>query len=229
MKKRMLKILKRMCVIIASCIILFFLIDLIFPFRIDVSYSPVVEARDGTVLHTWLAKDEQWRIKASLDEITPEFTKAIIYKEDKYFYSHPGVNLFAVGRAFFNNLFHLRRTSGASTISMQVVRMLHPESRTYFNKCIEMFRAEQLELHHSKKEILELYCNLLPYGGNIQGIKTASLLYFNKTPDKLSLAEATALTIIPNRPNSLVPGKNNAAIIAERNKWLKNFKSENLF
>ncbi len=229
MKKRLLKILKRMCVVIASCIILFFLIDLIFPFRIDVSYSPVVEARDGTVLHTWLAKDEQWRIKASLDEIAPEFTKAIIYKEDKYFYSHPGVNLFAVCRAFFNNLFHLKRTSGASTISMQVVRMLHPESRTYFNKCIEMFRAEQLELHHSKKEILELYCNLLPYGGNIQGIKTASLLYFNKTPDKLSLAEATALTIIPNRPNSLVPGKNNAAIIAERNKWLKNFKSENLF
>lgn len=220
---------KRTGIAILSCIILFFLLDLIFPFHIDVAYSPVVEARDGTVLHAWLAKDQQWRIKASMDEISPEFTKAIIYKEDKYFYDHPGVNPVAVNRAFFNNLFHLKRTSGASTINMQVVRMLHPESRTYFNKCVEMFRAEQLELHHSKKEILELYCNLLPYGGNIQGIKTASLLYFNKTPDKLSLAEATALTVIPNRPNSIVPGKNNAAIIAERNKWLKNFKEEKLF
>ncbi|HVX26102.1 MAG TPA: penicillin-binding protein 1C, partial [Parafilimonas sp.] len=229
MKGKLFKILKRTGIAILSCIILFFLIDLIFPFHIDVAYSSVVEARDGTVLHAWLAKDEQWRIKASLDEISPEFTRAIIYKEDKYFYSHPGVNPVAVSRAFFNNLFHLKRTSGASTISMQVVRMLHPESRTYFNKCVEMFRAEQLELHHSKKEILELYCNLLPYGGNIAGIKTASLLYFNKTPDKLSLAEATALTVIPNRPNSLVPGKNNAVIISERNKWLQNFKHEKLF
>ncbi|HYJ65636.1 MAG TPA: penicillin-binding protein 1C, partial [Parafilimonas sp.] len=139
------------------------------------------------------------------------------------------VNIIAVGRAFFNNLFHLKRTSGASTITMQVVRMLHPESRTYFNKCIEMFRAAQLELHHSKNEILELYCNLLPYGGNIQGIKTASLLYLNKTPDKLSLAEVTALSVVPNRPSSLVPGKNNNAIILERNKWLNNFKQAKLF
>ena len=76
------------------------------------------------MLHAWLAKDQQWRIKASLDEISPEFKKAIIYKEDKYFYNHPGVNMIAVGRAFFNNLFHLKRTSGASTITMQVVRML---------------------------------------------------------------------------------------------------------
>lgn len=229
MKKRILKIIKATVVIFLSLVILFFLCDLVSPLYVDVAYSPVVEARDGKVLHAWLAKDQQWRIKVSLDEISPEFKKAIIYKEDKYFYSHPGVNIIAVGRAFFNNLFHLKRTSGASTITMQVVRMLHPESRTYFNKCIEMFRAEQLELHHSKNEILELYFNLLPYGGNIQGIKTASLLYLNKTPDKLSLAEVTALSVIPNRPRSLVPGKNNNAIIAERNKWLNNFKQAKLF
>jgi len=228
-KKKILKTIKIAGVIFLSLVVLFFLFDLIFPLRVDVAYSPVVESRNGKVLHAWLAKDQQWRIKASLNEISPEFKKAILYKEDKYFYSHPGVNLIAVSRAFFNNLFHLKRTSGASTISMQVVRMLHPESRTYFNKCFEMVRAEQLELHYSKNEIFELYCNLLPYGGNIQGIKTASLLYFNKTPDKLSLAEVTALSVIPNRPNSLVPGKNNAAIIRERNKWLNNFKDAKLF
>ncbi len=229
MKKKILKTIKITGIIFLSLVLLFVLFDLIFPLHVDVAYSPVVESRDGKVLHAWLAKDQQWRIKASLDEISPEFKKAILYKEDKYFYSHPGVNLFAVGRAFFNNLFHLKRTSGASTITMQVVRMLHPESRTYFNKCFEMVRAEQLELHYSKNEIFELYCNLLPYGGNIQGIKTASLLYFNKTPGKLSLAEVTALSVIPNRPNSLVPGKNNASIIRERNKWLNNFKESKLF
>jgi penicillin-binding protein 1C len=228
-KKKWLKILKITGATFLSLILLFFLFDLIFPLRVDVPYSPVVESREGKVLHAWLAKDQQWRIKVSLDEISPEFKKAIIYKEDKYFYSHPGVNIIAVGRAFINNLFHLKRTSGASTITMQVVRMLHPEKRTYFNKCFEMVRAEQLELHYNKDEIFELYCNLLPYGGNIQGIKTASLLYFNKTPGKLSLAEVTALSVIPNRPNSLVPGKNNASIITERNKWLNIFKKIKLF
>ena len=229
MKKQIFKIIKITGVTVLSLVFLFFLFDLIFPLHVDVAYSPVVESRNGKVLHAWLAKDQQWRIKASLDEISPEFKKAIIYKEDKYFYRHPGVNIVAVGRAFITNLFHLKRTSGASTINMQVVRMLHPENRTYLSKCFEMVRAVQLELHYSKNEIFELYCNLLPYGGNIQGIKTASLLYFNKMPGKLSLAEVTALSIIPNRPNSLVPGKNNAIIISERNKWLNNFKEAKLF
>ncbi len=228
-KKKFFKILKYSGIGLLSLLFLFFLLDLLFPFRVDIAYSPVVEARDGTVLHAWLAKDEQWRIKASLKEISPEFKKAIIFKEDKYFYDHPGVNPVALCRALFNNLFHLRRTSGASTITMQVVRMLHPESRTYFHKFIEMFGAAQLELHYSKDEILDMYCNLLSYGGNIDGIKTASLIYFNKTPDQLSLAEATALTVIPNRPNSLRPGKNDHELVIERNKWLTNFKNEKLF
>ncbi len=229
MKTKFYKILKYIAITLLSAVVLFFLLDLIFPVHADVLYSQVVESRDGTVLHAWLAKDEQWRIKASLDEISPEFKKAIIYKEDKYFYSHPGINLIAVSRAFINNIFHVKRTSGASTITMQVARMLHPERRTYLNKCIEMFRATQLELHYRKDEIIGLYFNLLPYGGNIQGIKTASLLYFSKTPDKLSLAEVTALSVIPNRPNSLRLGKNNALIVDERNKWLNDFKKAKLF
>jgi penicillin-binding protein 1C len=229
MKKKLLKILKWTGVIFLIFILLFFLFDLIFPFKVDVTYSPVVEARDGTVLHSWLAKDGQWRIKTLLDEISPEFKKAIIFKEDKYFYTHPGVNILAIGRAVVNNIFYLKRTSGASTITMQVVRMLHPEKRNYFNKCIEMFHAMQLELHYSKNEILELYFNLLPYGGNIQGVKTSSLLYFSKTPDKLSLAEITALSVIPNRPKSLRIGRKNSLILIERNKWLNNFKQAKLF
>ncbi len=92
-----------------------------------------------------------------------------------------------------------------------------------------MFRAVQLEVHYTKDEILQLYLNLVPYGSNIQGVKAASLLYFNKTPDQLSLAEITALSIIPNRPNSLVMGKDNRLIIKERNKWLQKFQQANVF
>ena len=94
---------------------------------------------------------------------------------------------------------------------------------------MESFRAVQLELHYSKDEILQLYLNLVPYGGNIEGIKAASLLYFNKAPQLLSLAEITALTIVPNRPSSLQPGTKNDALKNARNEWLIRFGKERLF
>ncbi len=132
-------------------------------------------------------------------------------------------------RAAGRNIFSGRRTSGASTITMQVVRLLEPKKRTYLNKLTESFRAVQLELHYSKAEILQLYLNLVPYGGNIEGIKAASLLYFGKAPQLLSLAEITALTIVPNRPSSLHPGTRNEALKIARNQWLTRFGKENLF
>jgi len=168
-------------------------------------------------------------MKTELNEISPLLRKTIVAKEDKYFYSHPGVNFFAVGRAAFMNLFHMRRTSGSSTITMQVARALHPRKRNLMSKTIEMFRAFQLELKYSKNEILQMYLNLVPYGGNIEGVKSASLLYFKKNPDHLSLAEITALSIIPNRPSSLVVGKTNDLIVKERNRWLKKFADDGVF
>ena len=128
-------------------------------------------------------------MKTELEEISPLLQKTIIAKEDRYFYSHPGVNPLAVGRAFFKNVFRMKRTSGASTITMQVARALEPRKRTIWNKFIEMFRAFQLEWKYDKDEILQLYLNLVPYGGNIEGVKSASQLYFKKDPDHLSLAE----------------------------------------
>ncbi len=162
-------------------------------------------------------------------EITPLLRKTLIYKEDRYFYFHPGINPFAMLRAAINNIFTGRRTSGASTITMQVVRLLEPERRTYLNKLKESLRAVQLELHYSKEEILQFYLNLVPYGGNIEGIRAASLLYFGKAPQLLSLAEITALTIIPNRPSSLRPGTRNEALMLARNEWLKRFENDHLF
>jgi penicillin-binding protein 1C len=123
----------------------------------------------------------------------------------------------------------MKTVSGASTITMQVARALEHRKRNIGSKIIETFRAFQLELKYSKSEILQMYLNLVPYGGNIEGVKSASILYFNKNPDHLSLAEITALSIIPNRPSSLVIGKNNNLIVQERNKWLKKFAEEKSF
>ncbi len=207
----------------------FFFLNLIFPLRVKTDYSTIVIASDSTVVHAYLNFDEKWRMKTELSEITPLLRKAIIFKEDKYFYYHPGVNIFAIIRAIVNNTIQGKRTSGASTITMQVARLLRPKARTYLNKIIEIFRAFQLELYYTKDEILQIYLNLAPYGGNIEGVKAAALLYFEKGPNHLSLAELTALSVIPNRPNSLVLGKDNDTIVKIRNKWLKRFEKEELF
>ncbi|MCA0229151.1 MAG: penicillin-binding protein 1C [Bacteroidetes bacterium] len=213
----------------ASLILLFFLIDLTFPFRVNPRYSTLVTAADGTVLHAFLNEEDKWRLYTELDEITPLLRQTILQKEDRYFYYHFGINPVSVGRALAKNLTTGRRTSGASTITMQVVRLLEPRKRTYGSKIIEMLRALQLEAHYSKDEILQLYLNLIPYGSNVEGIKSASMLYFGKLPQVLSLAEITTLTIIPNRPSSLRLGRKNPYIVQERNKWLQRFAKAGLF
>jgi len=210
-------------------IIVFMLLDRLFPLPDHVEYSTIVTDNKGDVIHAFLTSDDKWRMKTTLEEISPLLRKTIIEKEDRMFYRHPGINPLAVGRALFHNIVKGKRTSGASTITMQVARALEPKSRSYGNKLIEMFRAFQLEKKYSKNEILQLYLNLVPYGGNIEGVKSASILYFKKNPDHLSLAEITALSIIPNRPSSLVMGKHNDEIVKERNRWLKKFAEESVF
>ena len=214
---------------VAAAFLLFLLLNWIFPLPDKIEYSTIIEDSQGEVVNAFLTHDQQWRMKTELGEISPLLRKTIVEKEDKYFYYHPGVNLLAMTRAFFMNILHMRRTSGASTITMQVARSLEPKRRTYWNKIREMFRALQLEWKYSKDEILQLYLNKVPYGGNIEGVKSAAILYFKKNPDHLSLAEITALSIIPNRPSSLVMGKNNDMIIEERNKWLKRWAKEKVF
>jgi penicillin-binding protein 1C len=220
---------KRTAIALLAIFVLFLLLNWIFPLHDKIEYSTIITDNKGEVIHAFLTKDEKWRMKTELEEISPLLRKTIIEKEDKYFYSHPGINLFAMARAAGKNIFRMKRTSGASTITMQVARALEPRRRTYLNKLIEVFRAFQLEWKYSKEEILQMYLNLVPYGGNIEGVKSASILYFKKNPDHLSLAEITALSIIPNRPSSLVMGKTNDLIIAERNRWLKKFADDKLF
>lgn len=228
-RHHIIRLLKRSAIAILGLFILFLLLNWIWPLPDRIDYSSILTDNKGEVINASLTVDQKWRMKTELEEISPLLRKTIIAKEDKYFYSHPGINLVAVGRAFFKNLFRWKRTSGASTITMQVARALEHRKRTLPNKIIEMFRALQLEWKYDKDEILQLYLNLVPYGGNIEGVKAAALLYFNKNPDHLSLAEITALSIIPNRPSSLVIGKNNDRIREERNRWLKKFSEEKVF
>ena len=221
--------LKKSLIGLAALLLAMIALNFLFPVPDKISYSAIVTDNRGEVIHAYLTKDQQWRMKTELSEISPLLRKTIIEKEDRYFYYHPGINALAMGRAFFMNLLRLKRTSGASTITMQVARALEPKQRTYFNKGIEMFRALQLEWKYSKDEILQLYLNLVPYGCNIQGVKSAAILYFKKNPDHLSLAEITALSIIPNRPSSLVMGRNNDLIVKERNRWLEKFAAAKIF
>src|ERR1700727_799406 len=199
--------------VLAGIFLTFLLANWVFPLPDRIEYSTIITDDKGEVVHAFLTSDQQWRMKTELGEISPVLRKTIVEKEDKYFYYHPGVNLLAMVRALGRNILHMRRTSGASTITMQVARSLEPKRRTYGNKLIEVFRAFQLEWKYSKDEILQLYLNKVPYGGNIEGVKSASIVYFKKNPDHLSLAEITALSVIPHRPTTLVMGKNNEAII----------------
>ncbi len=209
--------------------LLFIVIDRVAPLPdLSKGYSTIIYSDDGKILHGFLSKDDKWRIRADYEEISGDLCDAIIFKEDKYFYWHPGINPLSVARALYNNTLKGRRTSGASTITMQLARLLKPANRTIGAKVQEAFRALQLEFHLSKREILTLYLNLLPYGGNIEGVKSASMIYFDQQPRELSPAQIAMLTVIPNNPNALKPS-NRVALLNNRNHWLLRMGKAGIF
>ena len=215
--------------IVFTILLLFVVLDLLFPLPGKKEFSKEIHAKDGTLLTAYLTSDDKWRLRTELEEVSPELIKAIIEKEDGWFYWHCGINPVAILRAAYKNLTTGETQLGASTITMQVARMLEPKKRTYFNKLAEMFRALQLEIKYSKEEILELYLILLPFGGNIEGVKSASYIYFNRPPKKLSLAQSIMLAVIPNDPNNLRLDRSTEEIIKKRNYWIKKFKQEKIF
>lgn len=189
--------------IVFTILLSFVVLNLLFPLPAKKEFSKEIHAKDGKLLTAYLASDDKWRLRTELEEVSPELIKAIIEKEDSWFYWHPGINPFSIVRAMYRNITTGETQLGASTITMQVARMLEPKKRTYLNKIGEIFRALQLEIRYSKEEILELYLSLLPFGGNIEGVKSASYIYFNRPPNKLSLAQSIMLAVIPNDPNKL--------------------------
>lgn len=212
-----------------SAWLLFLLIDRMFPLQVRVPYSQVITSSDGAILQAFLSTDDKWRLYVEPQRVSASLEQAILFKEDRYFRWHPGINPVAVVRAAFNNLRSGRRTSGASTITMQVARLLDPAPRTLGSKLKEAFRALQLEWHYSKDEIFRLYLNLVPYGGNIEGVASAAYRYFGRTADQLSLAQIVTLAIVPNRPGSWKPGERNQRLLEGRNRWLEKLLAEKVF
>ena len=169
--------------------------------RERIALSRAVTAADGTLLRLTRADDGQYRMWTGLEQISPLLVEATLRYEDRHFYRHPGVNPFALVRAALSTYVTGGRRIGGSTLTMQLARRLWSlSSRTPLGKLQQIVRALQLEAQHSKREILEAYLNVAPYGGNIEGAGAASVLYFRKPAAKLTLAEALTLAVIPQSP-----------------------------
>lgn len=162
--------------------------------------SRVVLAEDGTLLRMTLASDGQYRLWLPLERISPSLVQALLLKEDRNFYYHPGINPPALLRAALATYSGGLR-QGGSTLSMQLARRLYDlNTRRVPGKLQQMALALWLEARYSKHDILEAYLNLAPMGGNIEGAEAASRIYFGKPADQLSLSQALALAVIPQQP-----------------------------
>ena len=185
-----------------------------------VPYSTVVTDRNGELLGARIASDGQWRFPPRTT--TPEKIKqCLITFEDKHFYHHWGVNPFAIGRAFYQNVKNKRIVSGGSTLTMQTIRLARNESRTFREKLIEMIWATRLEFRASKEEILSMYISHAPFGGNVVGLDAAAWRYFGHSADDLSWAESAMLAVLPNAPAMIHLSKGRKTLLDKRNRLLK--------
>lgn len=169
--------------------------------------SPVALDRRGAWLRALPVEDGRWRIRADLERTDPAFVKRLIAVEDARFWIHPGVDPLAVARATASAAVTGQVTSGASTLTMQTSRLLTPRPRTVPNKLVEMVRAVQIEARLSKREILALYLTLAPYGGNLEGVRAASLSYFGHEPSALTPGEQALLIALPQSPEARRPDR----------------------
>jgi penicillin-binding protein 1C len=190
----------------------------LFPHRPLSSYAPSSTAvfdAQGRLLRLTLAQDQQYRLWTPLKDVAPEMVQALLLHEDQHFYDHPGVNPAALLRAATATYSGGVR-QGGSTITMQLARLIwHLNTRSPWGKLVQIARALQLELCYSKNEILEAHLNLLPYGQNIQGVGAASLIYFGKTADHLSLPESLTLALIPQSPMNRDPAQGEPASLRD--------------
>ena len=170
------------------------------PLRDAVGTSTPLYARDGTLLRLTLAGDQQYRLWTPLDRMAPLLVDCTLLYEDRAFWWHPGINPLALVRSGVHMIFGGRR-EGGSTVTMQLARRLHRiDSRSLSGKLAQVGAALWLEARYSKREILEAYLNTAPYGGNIEGVGAASLIYFRHDALKLTLPEALTLAVIPQNP-----------------------------
>lgn len=220
--------LKRMAIAIAGLLAIVVALDRAYPLppearpKTATPATLVVTAEDGTPLRTWPGQDGALRQPITLADVSPHYLQALLTYEDRCFRWHPGVNPLALGRAAWQWASEGRVVSGGSTLTMQVARVLDPPapSRSLFTKTKQIARAIQLEMHLSKDQILTLYLNHAPMGGQVEGVEMASRAYLGKSARDLSPAEAALLVALPQTPSRLRPDRAPGAAQIARDKVL---------
>jgi penicillin-binding protein 1C len=220
--------LKRLAIAIATLLTIAVALDWAYPLppearpKAATASTLVVTAEDGTPLRTWPGADGALRQPITLADVSPHYLQALLTYEDRWFRWHPGVNPLALGRAAWQWASEGRVVSGGSTLTMQVARVLDPPapSRSLFTKTKQIARAFQLEMHLSKDEILTLYLNHAPMGGQVEGVEMASRAYLGKSARDLSPAEAALLVALPQTPSRLRPDRAPGAAQIARDKVL---------
>jgi penicillin-binding protein 1C len=182
--------------------------------------SVLVLASDGSVLRRFLTADGKWRLPVEPEAVDPLYREMLVAAEDRRFDWHPGVDPIAAARALFQLGSTRHVVSGASTLTMQAVRLLEPHPRSLAGKLRESAKALALERLISKNQVLGVYLTLAPFGGNLEGVRAASLAYFGKEPTRLSAAEAALLFAIPRSPERLRPDRHPEAARAARDRVL---------
>jgi len=177
---------------------------------------------DGQLLRAFATPEGRWRLKTDVSDVDPQFLRMLVAYEDRRFYDHHGIDALAIGRAALQLVTNGRIVSGASTLSMQVARLIEPRSgRSLSAKLLQVARAIQIERRLSKEEILDIYLTHAPYGGNLEGVRAASLAYFGKEPKRLTVAQAALLVALPQLPEKRRPDRNIAAAEAARKRVLE--------
>jgi penicillin-binding protein 1C len=201
--------LRRLSAALAGLCLLALVMDRLWPPPLPQAsaYTRVVSDSQGNPLRTFPAADGILRYRIDLDQVSPRYLQALLGFEDRWFYWHPGVNPFALLRATGQWLANGRIISGGSTLSMQVARILEPRSRNLTGKLQQMLRALQLEWRLSKQQILGIYINHAPFGGNLEGVEAAARAYLHKPALELSHAEAALLAALPQSPSRLRPDR----------------------
>ncbi len=182
--------------------------------------SALVVASDGSILRGFLTANGKWRLPVEPDKVEPLYRRMLVAAEDSRFAWHPGVDPLAALRASAQLALSGHIVSGASTLTMQVARLLERHPRSLSAKIGEMARALALERVLRKDQVLGLYLTLAPFGGNLEGVRVASLAYFGKEPARLSAAECALLVVIPRAPERLRPDRHPEAARAGRDRVL---------
>ncbi len=224
--------LRNIGITIAALLFSLWLLDKLFPISFNTpqqQYAQIIVAEDGTPLRAFADTKGIWRYPITLEEVSPLYLQALLNYEDHWFWRHPGINPIALTRALWQNLSHKQIISGGSTLTMQVARLVIPQSKGIFGKLAQVCRALQLEWHYSKREILQYYLNHAPFGGTLEGVQAASYVYLGKSAHELSYAEAALLAVLPQAPSRNRPDLHPEQAKAARDKVINRLVNEKIW